>query len=154
MLTAKQIMTKEVVTAKPQHTLRVVYTLMKHYGIRHIPIVENRRVLGVVTESELLLRSSTTPDGSVVVPEISAREAMNPSLVSCRSYTPVANIAATMITYKKRCVLVADKTLKGIITTSNILDRFCFDREIDGRKVSPLRSKGMVNTIPIHLSSN
>lgn len=139
MLTAKQIMTTDVITARPHHSLKVVYALMKHYSIRHIPIVENHKVLGVVSEAELLLRSQSTAEGTVIVPEQPAGEALNPSIVSCRSYTPVANIAATMIAYKNRCVLVADKTLKGIITTSNILDRFCFDREMDGRKVTPLR---------------
>lgn len=141
ILTAKQIMTTEVVTARPHHSLQVVYALMKRHGFRHVPITAEGRVLGVVSESELLLRSQVTDEGTVVVPEQSARDVMDASILSCRPYTPVANVAATMITYKKRYVLVADTILKGIITTSNILERYCFDREMDGRKVSPLRSR-------------
>ena len=48
------VMTKEVVTAGPDATLRELVELMERHGIKRIPIVRDGTLLGVVSRADLL----------------------------------------------------------------------------------------------------
>lgn len=49
-----QIMTKEVITLQPHQSLQDAERLYEEYGIRHIPVVEGDKVVGVLSKSDLL----------------------------------------------------------------------------------------------------
>ena len=48
------VMTKQVVTAGPDATLRELVELMERHGIKRIPIVRNGMLMGVVSRADLL----------------------------------------------------------------------------------------------------
>lgn len=49
-----QIMTKDVVTAHPDDDLYHLTQIMNNKGIRRLPVVENEKVVGYITEKDLL----------------------------------------------------------------------------------------------------
>ena len=57
-------MTAPVRTAGPDATLRELIHLMNMYQINRIPIVEARRLLGIVTRADVL-RALTRPDAAI-----------------------------------------------------------------------------------------
>jgi CBS domain-containing protein len=50
----EEIMTSEVVSATPEQTVEEAMRLMTHRHIRHLPIVDNGRVVGVVSIGDLV----------------------------------------------------------------------------------------------------
>ncbi len=50
----RQIMTSPVITVKPAHTVNECMQMVTDQRIRHLPVVENGRVLGVVSIGDLV----------------------------------------------------------------------------------------------------
>jgi signal-transduction protein with cAMP-binding, CBS, and nucleotidyltransferase domain len=48
------IMVRDVVTANPRHTFVDCLKLMHTHGVRHLPIVDNEKVVGVISVRDLL----------------------------------------------------------------------------------------------------
>jgi CBS domain-containing protein len=53
-LTAKDVMTSRVVTTGPDTPLHEIADLMENHGVKRIPIVENGRVVGIVSRANLI----------------------------------------------------------------------------------------------------
>lgn len=61
----KNIMTKKLVTAKPEMSLQEAFELMLRNKIRRLPVLENDNLVGIVTEKDLMrwvLRVSYEPN--------------------------------------------------------------------------------------------
>jgi len=48
------VMTREVITAQPEASLREIANMMERHSIKRVPIVENERVVGIVSRANLL----------------------------------------------------------------------------------------------------
>ena len=58
MLTAKDIMTKDVVTVKPETSIEELSSLLVQNGISGVPVVDSSGALyGIVTENDLISRN-------------------------------------------------------------------------------------------------
>jgi len=53
-LTVGRLMTREVVTCAPGDTIRDVMTLMTHRRVRHVPVVEADRLVGIVSIGDVV----------------------------------------------------------------------------------------------------
>lgn len=53
-LTVEQIMTKAVITVGPRHDARAAARLMLDHKIGGLPVVDGRRLVGIVTETDLV----------------------------------------------------------------------------------------------------
>src|SRR3990167_3454840 len=60
MKTVAEVMVSPVVTANPRDTLADVLTLSQRRQIRHVPIVENGKLVGILTD-RTLREASTHP---------------------------------------------------------------------------------------------
>ncbi len=60
-----EVMSTEVRAVSPRETLEDCMVLMKMHGIRHLPIVESNRLVGVVSLRDILLHEVTEMDGEV-----------------------------------------------------------------------------------------
>lgn len=52
--TAKDVMTKEVVTVSPEEELEEAATLMVEKGISRLPVVDNGKLVGIITKRDIL----------------------------------------------------------------------------------------------------
>ena len=138
MKTAKQIMTREVVTAAPYDSIATGYEIMKKKEIRHLPIVSGSKFLGMVTQSDILIKAEKSKDG-IILPNLSLSTVLNTDVVTCAANMELSTIAGMMMTHKVDAIVVLQgHKLIGIITTSDILDQFCLEEELSGQKVMPL----------------
>ena len=55
----ERIMTRSPVTVAPQNSLRRVIVLMKEGGFRRLPVVEQQRLVGIVTDRDIRLASNS-----------------------------------------------------------------------------------------------
>jgi len=141
---ARDIMTREVITAYPEEKIEEVTRLMIDNKISGIPVVDqNHHVLGVITEQDLMVKASElkvpfylTLFDSIIFLENPMRfnqdlkkytasrvgEVMNSKVVTVEEDTPVAEVAEIM-QHKKinRVPVVRNKKLVGIITRNDIL---------------------------------
>ncbi|CCO07092.1 CBS domain-containing protein [Desulforamulus hydrothermalis] len=53
-LKASEIMTSEVITVSKETDIRTIATLMIEHNIKRIPVVENGKVLGIVSRSDII----------------------------------------------------------------------------------------------------
>ncbi|MDY6850608.1 MAG: CBS and ACT domain-containing protein [Thermodesulfobacteriota bacterium] len=117
----EKIMSEKVVTIPVTAGLGQAVSMMKEFDIRHLPVVEGDRLLGLVTEGDL--RGAIFP---AMIEDIGVKDLMisNPATVS-----PSAAIEdAARIFYRRKigCLPVVDDAgnLKGIITTADMLAAF------------------------------
>ncbi len=118
----RDIMRSPVVSIPPETTLQNAYRTMQEKNIRHLPVLENAKLVGIVTDRDLRLATSLLapapfPPGGRV------------SAVMCRTpltadaMDPVEDAARTMREKKIGCLPVMDNgNLIGIITGIDLLD--------------------------------
>lgn len=108
-------MTPEPSSVRPDHTLAAVKALMDAEGIRHVPVADNGRLVGILTDRDLQ-RHWGYLDSTLV----NAAMAQNPVTV-----TPEATIedaTRLLISHRIRALpVVAGSRLVGIITTTDLL---------------------------------
>lgn len=115
-LTAKDIMTKRVVTVSPSTTVKELTELLAAKKISGVPVVdEQKRVVGIVTEADVLAHP-----GAKTVEEI-----MTKKVISVTPDTPVEEIAKLLAKKKIKRVPVIDKgKLVGIVSRADIVKAF------------------------------
>ncbi len=115
----KNWMVTDVITVGPENTVEDAIQLMKKHYIRHLPVVDNGRLVGFVTESNL--RPYLYPDKL----KLPLKEVMilNPITID-----PEASIdEAARIIYKYKIggiPVISQGKLVGIITVTDILEAF------------------------------
>lgn len=121
-MNASAAMTREVVTAPPDLALRSAWRLMQEHHFRHLPVVADGKLCGIVSDRDVLLRARLD-HGAVEVPELTVGEAMTLSPYTCRTGTSVANVAGLMLEHKIDALPVLDSQgcLVGLVTSSDLL---------------------------------
>jgi CBS-domain-containing membrane protein len=58
MITAKDIMTKDVITVKPEATVEELARLLMEHKISGVPVVDDKKkIIGIVTENDLIRKN-------------------------------------------------------------------------------------------------
>ncbi|PYM86517.1 MAG: hypothetical protein DME09_02260 [Candidatus Rokuibacteriota bacterium] len=125
------LMKNPVVTAKPDDKLSSLAAIVSSRKIRHFPIVEGGKVVGIVSDSDLR-SASTHPAVYDLLLEVlatldrgSAGEIMSREVISIPPETPMAQAAQIMLKHRISCLpVVADGRLVGIVTTTDVLAAF------------------------------
>ena len=127
MLVGRRMRTA-LITVTPDLTLAQARDLLHRHRIRHLPVVEGDRLLGILTDRDIRQVSPSsaagiTPDqATAFLSQIRADQAMVRQLRTVSPYTTIEEAARLMIEHKIGClpVLEADR-LVGIITETDIL---------------------------------
>jgi len=143
MLTAKDIMTKDVITVSPKAGIAHTAKILLEKGINGIPVVEKGKLVGILCQSDLVAQQKEFPlpsvftllDGFIplkstrtlekAVQKIAATtvaEAMTPNPVTVTPETSIEDLAALMVDKNFHTIPVMDKgVLVGIIGKEDIL---------------------------------
>lgn len=118
----KDIMHRDTVTVSPGTTLEDAYRLMQQKCFRHLPVVDDDRLVGVVTDRDLRqAMSETGPDrfaSGACVRDLMAEQPWTASPLD-----PVEDAARRMRELKIGCLPVVDGgQLLGIVTGIDLLD--------------------------------
>jgi CBS domain-containing protein len=112
-------MTRDVVVVPPELDLGAARKIMQRRHIRHLPVVKDGRLVGILSDRDLLQYSSVLLDD----PETPVRAAMTPAPITCLITTTVSRVAQLMLDHKIDSVPVVDPSglLVGLVTSSDLL---------------------------------
>jgi CBS domain-containing protein len=126
--TVKEIMMGSPVTLSPEDTLDLVNDIISLGRIRHIPVLDDGRLVGVITERDLMGQAVTAIFGlkqkskSALLKTYRIQDFMKKKVVTVRPDTPIKDAARLMAEKKIGCVpVLTDGSLVGLVTTTDIL---------------------------------
>ena len=114
------VMQRDVSTVIEYDTLGVAHQVMLWHGIRHLPVVRAGRVVGLLSERNVLAHLSQVegPEGV----EVTVGQVMSTPIQTVHPSAPLADAAARMSVHKVGCLPVEDEgELVGILTSSDLL---------------------------------
>jgi CBS domain-containing membrane protein len=123
------IMTHEIAVLHEEENLELADTAMAKFRFRHLPVVEGDKLIGLVTERDLLRASISTFDQDHALKDDNlkryyfVRELMTTDLVTVRPDTLLVDAAVLMRERKLGCLPVTDAggKLLGIVTQGDFL---------------------------------
>jgi acetoin utilization protein AcuB len=118
----RDIMRSPAVVISADTTLQDAYRTMQDQRIRHLPVLEGEKLVGVVTDRDLRLATSAlTP--SPFLPDSRVSAVMTAAPLTADASDPVEDAARTMRERKIGCLPVMDGgRLIGIVTGLDLLD--------------------------------
>jgi CBS domain-containing protein len=124
----REIMMGSPVTLKPDDTLALANDVISLGRIRHIPVVENGKLRGMLTERDLMGAAATQIFGlkqsskTALLKSVLIRDVMKKRVVTVAPDTPIKDAAHLLADKKIGCLpVVSEGTLVGLVTTTDIL---------------------------------
>jgi acetoin utilization protein AcuB len=115
-------MTRDIFTVEPKAKLDEIYKVMQAMGIRHLPVVEGRRLVGILSDRDILLWSTIRGE-ETLVPHIPVGDVMTRDVAVTHEMAPIEMVAAKLLEHKIDCLpVVKGEELIGIVTTSDLLE--------------------------------
>ncbi len=135
MLTVNELMTAIPNTVTPRSTLRQVIELMKTQNCRQLPVLDNGKLVGIITDRDvrLVMNSPLVLHGrwqdDQILDNVSAENCMTPDPMTVSPDTPAYHAANLLSIYKFGALPVVDNgTLVGIITVTDFLNYFAIQQ--------------------------
>lgn len=114
-------MTRDVVTVTQTATVADAIELSRAHNIRHLPILDAGRVVGIATDRDLRLTLDPGGDAEQAV----VQDIMTSSPIVVSPDTPVESAAALLSEHRIGCLpVIEDDELVGILTRSDLLRAF------------------------------
>jgi|SRR5688572_6474975 len=141
-MNARDIMTPSVFTITPDTTIREIAGLLLAHRISGVPVLDGERLVGIVSEGDLLrrheigtdsrsspvrwwlrfLQGPADPAAYVKAHAVRAADVMTTAVVSVLEDTSVARIAALFEKHGiKRVPVLREKRVVGIVTRANLV---------------------------------
>jgi CBS domain-containing protein len=131
MIPVADFMTKDLVTVREADDLALAESLLRLGGIRHLPVVRDGKLVGILTQRDVL-RSGLS--GKPSARDVAVSEVMTREPTTVRPGLGLAQAARIMLERKFGCLPVCedDGTLVGIVTEADFV-RFAADvvRDLD-----------------------
>lgn len=122
------IMMSAPVTLAPDDNLDLASNVISLGRIRHIPIVEAGKLVGLITARDLIGTAANRIFGlkktskAALLKSLPVKEVMRKRVATVRPDTPIKNAARLMADKRIGCVpVVAHGALVGLVTTTDIL---------------------------------
>ena len=124
----REIMMGSPVTLKPEDNLNLASDVISLGRIRHIPIVDGGRLVGIVSERDLIGAAAARIFGlkrkskSALLKSVLIKEVMKKRVVTTAPDAPIKDVAHLMADKKIGCVpVVSEGVVVGLVTTTDIL---------------------------------
>ena len=112
----EKYMTPMPLTIEKSTSMDKALDLMRSHHIRHLPVQENGKLVGVVTDRDIKLASSFATESSFQVDNI-----MTPDPYTVPPQTPVDSVVLEMAEHKYGCAIIVQENGKvvGIFTAAD-----------------------------------
>lgn len=118
MMKVSSVMSRDVQFIHPDATLRDAAQLMHKIDTGALPVGENDRLVGMITDRDIAIRGVAQGKG----PDVQVREAMTPEVKYCFETEDVAHVAKNMaeLQLRRLPVLNREKRLIGIVSLGDL----------------------------------
>jgi len=148
----RDVMTRNLITVDPETSFTDALKIMRKNKIRRLPVLEKGKLVGIVTEKDILYASpskATTLDIwelHYLLNKLKIREIMTRDVVTIQEDTPVEEAAKIMVDNKIGALpVVKGDELVGIITETDIFKVFL---EMFGSRKKGVRYTFKVPNVP------
>lgn len=113
-----ETMVRDPITIEASVGLLDAQEIMRAWGMRHLPVVDNGKLVGVLSDRDIYRTISLKKTH-----ELSVREAMSDKPYVVSSNQTLCQVAKAMAEHKFGCVVIEGTggTVKGIFTTTDAL---------------------------------
>jgi acetoin utilization protein AcuB len=133
----RDYMTRAPLTIRPGQTLAEAHRMMRQNRIRHLPVMDGRKLVGIVSQRDLALIESL-PD--VEPAEVPVEDAMVGDVYVVTPGTPLGEVAGEMARRKLGAAIVAaGRRVVGVFTATDacsVLSRLMAPRPARRRAVA------------------
>ncbi len=145
MTAARDIMTRDVVTIPPETSVEEAAEIMSEHEISGLPVVENDKLLGIVTEKDLIMKKKrlNSPgyinilDGIIYLESprkfreefkkfiaVDVQDLMTKRVITVDPDTSIDEIATLMVEKDiNRIPVIEDDKLIGIVTRADVIKK-------------------------------
>jgi CBS domain-containing protein len=124
----KDVMTPEPVTITPETSVSEAQMLMKKRAIRHLPVVENGRLVGIFTDRDLRTVSPSPATSlsawemTYLLTKLTVREVMTRFVMTVAPDCPLTEAVGLMLGHKVGALPVVEaQRVIGILTQTDVL---------------------------------
>ncbi|MFQ5656610.1 MAG: CBS domain-containing protein [Candidatus Methylomirabilales bacterium] len=128
-MVVERYMTANPITVRPDTSLRKAFELLRNHQIRHLPVVQGKKLVGIVTDRDLrqqlpspLAQPEDFERFRTWSAKVKVREVMTRRVLSVSPDTRTDKAARLMVEHRISCLpILRGSTLVGIITTVDLL---------------------------------
>jgi CBS domain-containing protein len=129
-LKVSDLMTQSVISAQPDSKLSTAKGLMKEFGIRHLPVVEHGRLVGIISSGDI--REAAPSDATTLSvwelnylwDKITVGEVMTHKVISVDADEPFVDALRLMVARKFSSLpVVRQDVLVGILTETDVFHK-------------------------------
>jgi CBS domain-containing protein len=127
-VTVRLLMSQDPATLGRNETLDLAESIMNLGRIRHMPVVDDGKIVGIVSQRDLFRSALITALGfgrkttSALIKTIKIKEVMTKHVITISPEATVKEAARVMINKKIGCLpVVEDQKLIGLLTETDIL---------------------------------
>lgn len=127
----KEIMSKQLVTLSADSKLGFAEDIMYLGRIRHLPVVNGKEIVGILTQRDLYKASLTSivtnwEENKTFLDSVKVAEVMTKDVIAISQDTSIEDAAQIMIDKKVGCLPVVEgrNILLGLITETDVLQYF------------------------------
>ncbi|QIN79353.1 CBS domain-containing protein [Rubrobacter marinus] len=124
MLLVRDSMVREVVTVSPETTAAEALKLCWERGIRHLPVLEGGKMVGLISDRDLRLATPALgdPNRAAALEKIRVGDEMSRGITTADPEDPIEQAAMAMHEKKIGCLPVVEgDDLVGILTASDVM---------------------------------
>jgi len=141
----EDVMTRDVISVPPTTLLKEVARLLTEHGISGVPVEEHGKVVGVVSETDIVKERGRRKWWLRRNPRLHARtagDAMTSPAITIQGRCSISSAAALMSDHRvNRLPVVDDRGLAGIVTRADLVRAFARpDEDIRQDVVKTLRN--------------
>jgi CBS domain-containing protein len=126
----RDIMTSPAIVITPDTTVPVANAIMRQHNIRHLPVVENGRLVGIISRGDLREASISNAinadfyELNFMLNRLQVKDIMTRRVYTVTPEAPVVHAAELMTRHKIAGlpVVAPDNSVIGIVTESDLLN--------------------------------
>ena len=124
MLLVRDSMVRGVITVSPETTAAEALKLCRERGIRHLPVLDGGRIVGLISDRDLRLATPALgdPNRAAALEKIRVGDEMSREITTADPEDPIEQAAMAMHERKIGCLPVVEgDELVGILTASDVM---------------------------------
>lgn len=119
---AVRVMTLTLTSVSADLPIRQAHALMLELTARHLPVVDGNKLVGILSDRDVLL-SATQRGDDFVYPPLRVGDVMTADPITAEMTTPVSEVAQLMLEHKIDAVPIVSSAgeLLGLVTSSDLI---------------------------------